>query len=265
MKVLLASSSARSSIRHRGRARALLVVGLALVGLSIASSQASGAVVCVPTTFSQDAHPLTAALINPPDAAVPAHLDATGCDIGIFYNSAGTHTLANKSVFGATYYGVLSDGAGVITNITSVSSVYDIGDQPNFTGTQHGIAVGYRDGAGGTIDHSQLYDYQKGGVLARDPGTNVKVLSNVVRGQGPTPLIAQNGVQYSNRATGNINNNLIEDHRYTGCTKQQQNAGTCTYVVSTGILLFSVDPKFVDTKNNTFRNNDANLLNASNL
>jgi hypothetical protein len=162
------------------------------------------------------------------------------------------------------YYGVLSDGAGVVTNITHVSSVYDIGDQPSFTGTQHGISVAWRNGADGTIDHSQLYDYQKGGVLARDAGTNVRVLSNVVRGQGPTPLIAQNGVQYSNGATGLINDNFIADHRYTGCTKQQQRAGTCTFVVSTGILLFGVDPTQVDTKNNTFRNNDANILNASN-
>jgi hypothetical protein len=217
----------------------------------------------LPTDFTQDSHFLTAALINPPDASVPPNLDATGCDIGIYYNS-GTHTLANKSVFGATYYGVFSNGNGVLTNIT-MSSVYDIGDQPSFTGSQHGIAVAYRNGAGGMLDHSQLYDYQKGGVLADGTGTSAQVLSNVVRGQGPTPLIAQNGVQYSRSATGNINDNFIEDHRYTGCTKQQQRAGTCTFVVATGILLFSVDPKLVDTKNNTFRNNDANLVNASNL
>jgi hypothetical protein len=141
----------------------------------------------------------------------------------------------------------------------------DIGDQPNFTGAQHGISVAYRNGADGTLDHSQVYDYQKGGVLADGAGTNAQVLSNVVRGQGPTPLIAQNGVQYSRNATGHINDNFIQDHRYTGCTKQQQRAGTCTFVVATGILLFSVDPSLVDTKNNTFRNNDANLVNASNL
>jgi hypothetical protein len=34
--------------------------------------------------------------------------------------------------------------------------------------------------------------------------------------------------------------------------------------VSTGILLFQVDPSLVDTKNNTFRNNDVNLYDGSN-
>jgi len=34
--------------------------------------------------------------------------------------------------------------------------------------------------------------------------------------------------------------------------------------VSTGIILFQVDQNAVDTKNNTYRNNDANLVNAAN-
>jgi hypothetical protein len=169
-----------------------------------------------------------------------------------------------RTCSGARYYGILSNGsASVVTNITR-SSAYDIGNKPH-DGTQHGIAVAYRNGADGQLDHSQLYDYQKGGALADGVGTNVQVLSNVVRGLGPVPFIAQNGVQFSRGATGNINNNFIWEHQYTGCTKQQQNAGTCTFVVSSGILLVSVDPKLVDTRNNTFHDNDANLLNASNL
>ncbi|TMK16047.1 MAG: hypothetical protein E6G68_10280 [Actinobacteria bacterium] len=240
----------------------VLLCGSALAALSLGASTAS-AVPCVPTPYVQDAHALTAQLANPPDALVPPNVDATGCDIGIFYNDGGPHHLVNKSVFGATYYGVLSISPGTTTNITK-SSMYDVGDQPTFTGTQHGISVAYRDGADGQVDHTQLYDYQKGGVLANGAGTDVQVLSNVVRGQGPTPVIAQNGVQISRGATGHVNDNLIEDHEYTGCTKQQDRAGTCTYVVSTGILLFAVEPSLVDTKNNLFRNNDVNLLNASN-
>ena len=250
------------SVRRAGRIRALLVLGLVLGALGPAASSASAAIVCMPTDFMQDGRPLTAALVNPPDATVPSNLDATGCDIGIYYNS-GTHTLKNKSVFGATYYGVLSNGGAASTNIT-YSSAYDIGDQPTFSGAQHGISVAYRNGADGQLDHSQVYDYQKGGVLANGDGTNVRVLSNVIRGQGPTPVIAQNGVQISRGATGNVNDNFIADHQYTGCSKQQQKETGCTYVVSTGILLFAVDPSLVDTKNNTFRNNDANLVNASN-
>ena len=50
-----------------------------------------------------------------------------------------------------------------------------------------------------------------------------------------------------------------------GCAGSDQacGGGQCTFVVSTGILLISVDQKLVDTSNNTFRNNDANLVNLS--
>ncbi len=200
------------------------------------------------------------------DALVPENLDATGCDIGIFYNDGTTHNLSDKHIFGAKYYGILSDGStasGVITNITS-SSIADTGDNPP-GGAQHGIAVAYRSGAGGRLDHSQIFDYQKGGVLATGTGTNVQILSNVVRGLGPVPFIAQNGVQVSSGATGNVNDNFIEDHEYTGCSKADAKATGCIPVVSTGILLLSVDQSRVDTKNNTYRNNDVNLFNGSNL
>jgi hypothetical protein len=247
--------------RRRLGVRVLLAGGLVLGALAVGPSQASALTVCVPTDFSQDGHALTAALINPPDATVPENLDATGCDIGIYYND-GTHALNDKNVFGSTYYGVLSNNSGTVTNITH-SSMYDVGDHPH-SGTQHGVAVAYRNGADGELDHSQLFDYQKNGFLANGVGTNVQVQSNVVRGLGPVPFIAQNGVQYSDSATGNVNDNFIEDHQYTGCSKQQARDTGCSYVVSTGILLLNVDPKLVDTKNNTYRNNDANLLNASN-
>jgi hypothetical protein len=46
--------------------------------------------------------------------------------------------------------------------------------------------------------------------------------------------------------------------------KLDTKATGCTYTVSTGILLFQVDPSLVDTKNNTFRNNDVNLYDGSN-
>ena len=200
---------------------------------------------------------LTAAYVNttPPS---DTDVDATGCDVGVFYDT-GSHTLTDDNVFSSTYYGVLSVGSGAVTNITH-SSVYDVGNHPH-DGVQRGIDVAYRDGSSGQLDHSQIFDYQKGGVLVAG-GSNATVLSNVIRGLGPVTFIAQNGVQYSSGATGTVNNNYISDYQYTGCPKQ--NNGTCTYVVSTGILLFGVDPKQVDTKNNTYRNNDVNLLNASN-
>jgi hypothetical protein len=237
----------------------LLAVVPVLAAAALGASTASSALVCLPTTYQQDGRPLTAALIDP--ASVPENLDATGCDIGVYYDS-GTHALTDRNIFGSTYYGVLSNGAGVVTNIDH-SSVYDVGDHPH-DGAQHGIDVAYRNGADGSLDSSQIYDYQKGGVLADGAGTSVSVTNNVVRGLGPVPFIAQNGVQVSRGATGNVNGNFIEDNEYTGCSKADAKSTGCTYTDSTGILLFQVDQSLVDTNNNTYRDNDVNLFNGSN-
>ena len=238
----------------------LLAVVPMLAAATLGATTASSALVCVPTTVTQDAHILTAALIDP--ATVPENLDATGCDIGVYYDG-GTHTLTDRNVFGATYYGVLSNGATAVTTIEH-SSVYDIGNHPH-DGTQHGIAVAWRNGASGGLDSSQLFDYQKGGVLADGSGTSVNITNDVIRGLGPVPFIAQNGVQVSRGATGHVNGNVIEDHEYTGCSKADAKATGCTYTESAGILLFQVDQSLVDTSNNTYRDNDINLFNGSNI
>jgi hypothetical protein len=47
--------------------------------------------------------------------------------------------------------------------------------------------------------------------------------------------------------------------QYTGCSKQDSG---CSYVVSTGILLFDVDSNAIERHLNTFRDNDVNVLNA---
>jgi len=237
----------------------LLAVVPVLAALAVGAAPASSALVCLPTTFMQDNHPLTAALIDPP--SVPENLDATGCDIGVYYDT-GSRSLNHVNVFGATYYGLLSNGTGVVTDVDH-SSFFDIGNHPH-DGTQHGIDIAWRNGATGSLDLSQVYDYQKGGVLADGAGTSVSVTNNVVRGLGPVPFIAQNGVQVSRGATGNVNGNFIEDNEYTGCSKADAKATGCTFTESTGILLFQVDQSLVDTSNNTYRDNDVNLFNGSN-
>src|SRR5437870_4425677 len=135
---LTAAHAACSTIAFRVRALLALTLGLALIGLVLGAPRASAAAVCLPTDFTQDSHLLTAALINPPDGTVPENLDATGCDIGIYYNS-GTHSLVDKNVFGSTYYGILSNNEGTVTNL-SHGSAYDVGNHPH-DGTQHGIAI----------------------------------------------------------------------------------------------------------------------------
>ena len=221
--------------------------------------------VCLPTDFERDGHPLTAALINPPAGTVPQNLDATGCEIGIYYSSTvpGTAvaTLQGRHVFGANYYGILVRGSGASVQFTQ-GSVFDIEDNPTFNGSQHGVAFGVVQGATLSVEQSQIYDYQKNGFVADGVGTTLHVHNSVVRGKGPTPLIAQNGIQFSRGAAGSAVENFIEGHAYTGCSKQDARDTGCSYVVSTGILLFDVDPRAINNHLNTFRDNDVNVLNA---
>jgi len=101
-------------------------------------------------------------------------------------------------------------------------------------------------------DHERaIYEY------VIDPGEGIRIT-------GPAPLGEGLLTGISSGAAATVNDNFIEDHQYTGCTKADAKATGCTYYVSTGILLLSVDQALVDTKNNTYRNNDVNLYNGSN-
>jgi hypothetical protein len=111
-----------------------LVLGFGLV------SQVDAAT-CTPTGFFRDAINMTAALINPV-GSVTGTIDATGCNIGVYYNVAGLGgTVQNAGVFGANYFGVVVNGDAGSVNVDVRSSfIHDIGEVPH-NGTQHGVGV----------------------------------------------------------------------------------------------------------------------------
>ncbi|MDQ3207857.1 MAG: hypothetical protein M3Q37_04545, partial [Gemmatimonadota bacterium] len=102
--------------------------------------------VCLPTTFIRDGRPLTAAVIGTAVPITRTVVDATGCDIGIYYGPGINGSVDQSSIAGAFYFGVVNDGGAV--NVTR-SSISNIGDRP-FSGAQHGNAVLY------TTEHVQL-------------------------------------------------------------------------------------------------------------
>lgn len=69
-----------------------------------------------------------------------------------------------------------------------------------------------------TVENSSVHDYQKNGITGDDSGTTMTITSNSVRGWGPTPAIAQNGIQLCCGATGAITSNSVIDDVYTGPT-----------------------------------------------
>jgi hypothetical protein len=173
---------------------------------------------CAPTGFYRDGIDLTAAQIG---GNVTGPLDATGCNIGVYYGPGTSGTVNNADIHGANYYGVVANAAEV--NVTN-SQIHDIGETP-FNGSQHGVAVDYttlnQDGnstgpaATGMLSGNTIGNYQKNGVVVSGPGASVQILNNTVTGQGQIDYIAQNGIEIADNASALVKGNTVTGNWYT--------------------------------------------------
>jgi parallel beta-helix repeat protein len=128
-----------------------------------------------------------------------------------------------------------------------------IQDTP-FSGCQNGNAVQIGRGnpadggpTAGTADVTQntIDNYQKTGVVVQSAGSSAKVDHNDIAGIGPTPLIAQNGVQVGVGGTAVVTQNEISDNQYSPQTTS-----------STGVLLVNSDAGTVVSHNDIARNDE---------
>ena len=182
----------------------------------------ANAATCTPTGFVKDAINLTAVLINPP-GVVSGDVDATGCNIGVYY-SAGHGRVSQANVHGANYFGIVNNGADVDVLDSTVS---DIGEKP-FNGTQHGVAIDYEGNARGDIQRNFVWDYQKNGIVVKGPSASADIEQNYVVGFGPVNFIAQNGIEAGLGARAKIQQNFVSGNSYTGANLAS----------SSGIILF---------------------------
>jgi parallel beta-helix repeat protein len=149
-------------------------------------------------------------------------------------------------------YGVLVGGpSGDPSNDAEIrhNHITQIRDNP-FSGCQNGNAVqvgrqsvglvGSADVIGNDIDN-----YQKTGVVTDGPGSSAEVRQNVIDGVGPTPTIAQNGVQVSRQAEAEVRQNTITDNQYSPQT-----------VASAGVLAFDAANSIVVRQNTVLRNDE---------
>lgn len=211
------------------------------------------ATTCTPTTFERDGRPLTAAVIGTSVPISRAIVDATGCDIGIYYGPGTTGSVDQSSIAGASYFGVVNDGGAVDVTRSSVSN---IGDRP-FSGAQHGNAIFYTTehvqnvptgSASGSISGNSVSLYQKGGIIVRGLNASANILNNTVTGLGAVDFIAQNGIQVSFGGSAVVRENDVSDNNFTP-------PGT----TSCGILLF--DAAGAKVQQNTYEDNETNLCN----
>jgi hypothetical protein len=196
--------------------RLLAATMMVLSAVVISNAEAT----CTPTGFFRDAINMTAALINPP-GTVSGTVDATGCNIAVYYSAGAGGAVKNADIFGANYFGVVVNGdAGAVNVEITKSSIHRIGESPH-DGTQHGIGVYYRaffavSAATGKIDGNRIYDYQKGGIVANGEGTQIAINDNVVTGDGHVTFIAQNGIQVGYGASASVMRNSVSGNSYIG-------------------------------------------------
>jgi parallel beta-helix repeat protein len=177
--------------------------------------QITASATCMPTGFMRDGINMTAAQIG---GDVTGELDATGCNIGVYYDNTHSGNVTNANIHGSNYFGVVVNGdvGAVNTNVTG-STIHDIGETP-LNGTQHGNAIYYRafgGSASGTISGNTLTNYQKGGITVNG-NVSATITNNTVTGQGPVNYIAQNGIQLGYGAKATVTGNTVTGNAYTG-------------------------------------------------
>lgn len=234
--------------------RLFVTIGLMLIG---GSAQLASAASCTPTGFFRDAINLTAAQIG---GNVTGLLDATGCNIGVYYDNTTSGNVTNAEIRGANYFGVVVNGdvGTVKVNVTG-SNIHDIGEVP-LNGAQHGNAIYYRalgtGTASGTISGNTLTNYQKGGITTNGL-VSATITNNTVTGQGRVDYIAQNGIQLGYGAKATVSGNTVTGNAYTGAG-QTSSAGILVVggpCFGTG-LLYTVS---LNITKNILTNNDVGV------
>lgn len=205
------------------------------------------------TTVNTSKGSLTAAQVG---GTVNGDLDATGCDIGAYFNGSNPGSVNGATVHDANQYGVFVDGNAGDTSVNVTNSeVYNIGHHSgsSFTpnGGQYGVGVYYyglgtTGTASGNVSGNNVHDYQKGGVVINGENASAQVKDNTVDGLSNVPFIAQNGIQFGYGGSGQALNNTVNGNWYTGANW-----------ASTGILVF--ESSNVNVDKNTLAGNQTGI------
>jgi parallel beta-helix repeat protein len=111
------------------------------------------------------------------------------------------------------------DASGTVKNVAVRNEVPN--DTPTGIQSGQGILVETTNSSSAslTVTNSSVHNYNKNGIVARYAGATLTATGNYVQGNGPTDIIAQNGIELAhNGATGTIKNNTVIDNFYTPTT-----------------------------------------------
>jgi hypothetical protein len=139
----------------------------------------------------------------------------------------------------------------VVTEIRSAS--------PALRGCQNGFAIAIGRTAEGQVGQATLLAnrldrYQKGGIYLDNAGSRATIRGNLVQGEGPGNVIAQNGIQISRQASALVRDNVIREHAYFPPAEPCVPFATC--VTATGIIVFEVNGSVEIDRNELRRNQE---------
>ncbi|KUK56872.1 MAG: Nitrous oxidase accessory protein, partial [Bacteroidetes bacterium 38_7] len=117
---------------------------------------------------------------------------------------------SNYRMQGISYY----NAEGEINNV----EIKNIKETPA-NGNQHGVGLYvYVDNGISRLfnaDNLNIHDYQKNGTVFAGDGLTANIINSHIQGLGQIDFNAQNGIQYSDGATGKAEGNEIYDNYYT--------------------------------------------------
>jgi hypothetical protein len=185
---------------------------------------------------------------------------ATIKGIGVQGPLPGNNSCANRE------YGVLVLEGFLHLTQASVTNVQDTNGSLNGCQFGVGVQVGSKNWryadfslvvenftADAVIEKTIINNYAKNGIAIDGFGSDGEIHDNTVSGFGPTSVVAQNGIQISRGATGEVYKNKVSGNQYTGTGEAS----------STGVLLYGgCGDKlvtFVDVHNNMAVDNDVGI------
>ncbi len=130
-----------------------------------------------------------------------------------------------------------------------------------FKGCQHGLAVqvgsGNSEVGHATLKNDSFTGYEKNGPTASNAGSTISIKGSVIKGEGPSPYIAQNGVQIAFGAKGTVSESTISGN-------ECELSGVCTSSSeeATGVLLYGAATG-TKVSENTITGNDIGAYYAS--
>ncbi len=132
-------------------------------------------------------------------------------------------------------YGVRVDSGGSANILGNhIVDIRDLPPPPSVSGCQNGVAILVGRNAESTtgtalIEGNVIERYQKNGPTVDNAGSFARITHNVIRGVGPSPTNAQNGIQVSRGADAVVEHNWVADNTYLGAP----------VFGGTGVLLFN--------------------------